>query len=182
MLYDADMKTCSKCGLEKELAEFYRHGGKCKKCRNDISSAWAKANPEKVIASRNARKNSINEKVITPENKEFQERFELRKIKKSLSNKKYQEKSKSENPERFSELRKAARKRRKERDPDLFRRLKKESEEKAKKEKLRRAAYLISSQLGIPVGQIPEEFITVKHAHLTLLREIRKARKDENTK
>jgi len=46
----------------------------------------------------------------------------------------------------------------------------------------RGVALKISRSIGIQVDQIPEEFIKVKHAHLTLLREIRKAKKNENTK
>lgn len=51
------MKICSKCGVEKELTEFYaRKGGKdgrrmeCKKCNDTRKIVWNKANPEKCRA------------------------------------------------------------------------------------------------------------------------------------
>ena len=58
------MKTCSKCGVEKELTEFYvcpaardGHRGDCKKCTIKKSAGWGKNNRQKrrVIANKWAR-------------------------------------------------------------------------------------------------------------------------------
>lgn len=50
------MKTCSKCGIEKELGEFYltRYGSPaaaCKTCAKAQSREWAIANPDRVAAA-----------------------------------------------------------------------------------------------------------------------------------
>jgi hypothetical protein len=47
------MKTCTVCGIEKELSEFYNHhkDGKfkhCKQCHNAKNRSWKLANPEAV--------------------------------------------------------------------------------------------------------------------------------------
>lgn len=51
------MKTCSKCGVEKELSEFHRnrrmldgHVVRCKPCAIAATLAWTRANPEKHVA------------------------------------------------------------------------------------------------------------------------------------
>lgn len=48
------MKTCSQCGVEKSLDEFYSHAqtkdGKnshCNKCQNKMTRSWEQKNPEK---------------------------------------------------------------------------------------------------------------------------------------
>lgn len=52
-----DMKTCSKCGVEKELGEFHRNKNtkdgrtvRCKTCAIAATLAWARDNPEKHVA------------------------------------------------------------------------------------------------------------------------------------
>jgi len=58
------MKTCSKCGQEKELGEFGKNKnakdgllGKCKECRKLYDSEWRKANKDKAnCATRKWRK------------------------------------------------------------------------------------------------------------------------------
>ncbi len=40
-------KTCSKCGEEKPLREFYHPGARCKQCVRAIARAWTAANKEK---------------------------------------------------------------------------------------------------------------------------------------
>ena len=42
------VKTCTKCGEEKAIAEFTRQMSRCKPCRRDDVNAWRAANPEKV--------------------------------------------------------------------------------------------------------------------------------------
>jgi 5-methylcytosine-specific restriction endonuclease McrA len=51
------MKTCSKCGVEKELGEFYARAESpdgrrtdCKQCNNSRKKGWNKAHPEKAYA------------------------------------------------------------------------------------------------------------------------------------
>lgn len=48
------MKPCSKCAAVKPLTEFYRQGrdAACKRCLNRQSVAWARANPDRVRASK----------------------------------------------------------------------------------------------------------------------------------
>lgn len=48
------MKTCSKCGAVKLLAEFYHEGrdAACKACANKRSIEWAKTNPARVRESK----------------------------------------------------------------------------------------------------------------------------------
>lgn len=52
------MKTCSKCGVAKELSEFYSrkgakdgHAHECKACARARAAAWVKANSERQAAS-----------------------------------------------------------------------------------------------------------------------------------
>jgi hypothetical protein len=49
------MKTCSKCGCEKPLTEFYRakgnkdgYSGRCKVCQTAENNAWKEANADKM--------------------------------------------------------------------------------------------------------------------------------------
>ena len=49
------MKRCTKCGIDKELSEFYKdssrkdgHMSACKECDRSKNKKWAKANPEKA--------------------------------------------------------------------------------------------------------------------------------------
>lgn len=50
-------KNCTKCGVEKELSEFYKRklltvegfASECKICKSVMGSKWAKNNPSKVI-------------------------------------------------------------------------------------------------------------------------------------
>lgn len=48
------MKTCTKCGVEKELTEFYtrqsRPLARCKKCTLEANKGWTHANQEKAKA------------------------------------------------------------------------------------------------------------------------------------
>ena len=62
------MKKCSKCGLTKELDDFYFRKGvndnresQCKKCSNKRNRKWEKNNPEKAkkIHSKHRRKNQL---------------------------------------------------------------------------------------------------------------------------
>jgi len=51
------MKTCTKCGVEKEDGEFYRRSNgnlrkDCKKCCEARSREWAEHNPEKVAEAK----------------------------------------------------------------------------------------------------------------------------------
>ena len=43
------MKICIKCEIEKPTNEFRPQNNACKKCLNNYSSIWRRANPEKVI-------------------------------------------------------------------------------------------------------------------------------------
>jgi len=42
------MKTCSKCGIEKEVSEFYNKGRQCKLCKNEINKAYAAKNADLI--------------------------------------------------------------------------------------------------------------------------------------
>jgi hypothetical protein len=48
------MKTCIKCGVEKDEGEFYKGRNQCKACRCAVVSAYRAANPEKVKAYQKA--------------------------------------------------------------------------------------------------------------------------------
>lgn len=64
------MRTCTCCGVEKPLEDFYQHKGKrtsegyrnpvCKTCHTKKSIEWAKANKDKVAAHR--RKRNLKQK------------------------------------------------------------------------------------------------------------------------
>lgn len=54
------MKQCTKCNVEKNLSEFYKHSRFCKICHKQRSMIWAKNNPDKV--KQNRRKNKLKEK------------------------------------------------------------------------------------------------------------------------
>lgn len=48
------MKTCSKCGIEKELGEFYKdkskkdgHASRCRECNRAVGASWRKDNQER---------------------------------------------------------------------------------------------------------------------------------------
>ena len=45
------MKTCSKCGEDKEGGEFYKKYSQCKMCARDQSAKWRKENTEKKKAA-----------------------------------------------------------------------------------------------------------------------------------
>lgn len=50
------MKTCTKCGIEKDESEFYKGRGGCKSCYCKAAMKWCEKNPEK--AKNNHSKNS----------------------------------------------------------------------------------------------------------------------------
>ena len=63
------MKTCNKCGVEKDYLDFYKNktikdgfGGACKVCVCASSNAWAQANPEKHAAATKAWQHANPEK------------------------------------------------------------------------------------------------------------------------
>lgn len=71
------MKTCTKCGVEKELGEFYKDKSFsdglsywCKKCKRQRASTFAKQNPE-VITERNQKKYAKNKEKIKKANREY---------------------------------------------------------------------------------------------------------------
>ena len=41
------LKKCSKCGIEKQVSEFYERRDECKECRNKYQKEYRKANTEK---------------------------------------------------------------------------------------------------------------------------------------
>lgn len=46
------MKTCSKCGEQKDVTEFYSKGTACKECRKEESRLYREANKKKCAASK----------------------------------------------------------------------------------------------------------------------------------
>jgi hypothetical protein len=62
------MRICSKCKISKEVSEFSERKNskdglnrKCKKCVNETKSIWASNNVDKIILSREKRKEKIKE-------------------------------------------------------------------------------------------------------------------------
>lgn len=45
------MKTCSKCKTTKPLTEFTKTDSYCRPCRKEISTAYAKAHPDRLVAA-----------------------------------------------------------------------------------------------------------------------------------
>ncbi len=46
------MKACSRCGGEKDEAEFHSRRAACKECQRAATRAWKRANPDKVRAAK----------------------------------------------------------------------------------------------------------------------------------
>ncbi len=67
------MKTCTKCGIEKPLTEYYKNranlSAECKTCRNNYTAKWRIDNPESIQAAN--RKAAISNRTkrtgVTPE-------------------------------------------------------------------------------------------------------------------
>lgn len=57
------MKTCSKCGIEKDEAEFEKERRQCRGCVRARKAAYAAANAEEVSAARKARRAANIEKI-----------------------------------------------------------------------------------------------------------------------
>lgn len=81
-----NLKTCTRCGKEKEVLLFAKKRNHCKECRNEIQREWSRANP----LSEEKRKIKNNQKRIWyKKNKTLSSNSTYKKIKKSHIEKTY---------------------------------------------------------------------------------------------
>ena len=99
------MKTCTKCGVEKALNEFYRNASKrdgyqysCKACSEEYNRKWRTANPEKVreAGRKWAAANPEHDRKWAAANPEYARKWRA-------ANPEYYRKWRADNPEKLRE-------------------------------------------------------------------------------
>jgi len=63
-------RSCSKCGNEKTLTDFYRAGLQCRKCVSSVKAVYRAANSEKISASK-AKWRSANKEKVSASGKSY---------------------------------------------------------------------------------------------------------------
>jgi len=85
------MKTCSKCGIEKEDADYYNHAAQCRLCSKEYAKAYRKKNQESASLYRKDYYNSNKEscksacKVWHDANKDLVRKMQNKSIRKPIS-------------------------------------------------------------------------------------------------